>query len=372
MTVARVASSSRCSVLCVLLDYGVNDGDASYVDKEAARHLFLDFIGEPADSGRRRREGVYESYRWGATTKPSGAASAPGVPAADGRQTKLLVLDGRYFQNRSADDMLGPAQWLWLEEQLNDAAPTDLFIITSGLQLVFTDKRIGEGWRLFPKSRAKIFRLISQRKHNRDAMVMFLSGDVHFAEADVTYSCEDASSGEVRVTPFYDFTSSGMTHSVGTQVTPRVAEIAVPWFLHKRPSWAAEMDLAASIEGAYFGLNFGEVHVEWDQQRIVVTIRDRDGKPTPQRYTLPFSALRASTLDASAVPASVAARCAAESVRAVSPAMWVIPGTKAGIVISAAVLTALALMLRWMARAMGCGNDRSGAAGRSPDSRKRR
>lgn len=359
-------------------DYGVNDGDASYVDKEAASQLFLDFIGEPKDSDRRRREGVYESYRWGATTQPSAgagaAASSAVVPAADGRQTKIIVLDGRFFQNRSADDMLGPAQWLWLEAQLNDAAPTDLFIITSGLQLVSTDKRIGEGWRLFPKSRAKIFRLISQRTHNRDAMLLFLSGDVHFAESDVTYSCDESASGQVRVTPLYDFTSSGMTHSVSTQVTSRVAELVVPLFLNRRSSWAADLDPAHSIEGAYLGINFAELSIDWDKHTIVVAIRDGNGNVTPQRYTLPFSALRASTVPAASVPSSVLSVCGVERVRGVSPAMWVIPGTKAGIVISVVILAGLFFLLRFLYRAM-CGGSSGSAVGSAAsrvDSRKQR
>jgi alkaline phosphatase D len=46
-------------------DYGLNDGGKEWRAKEDAQQALLDFLDEPADSPRRRRAGVYESYTYG-------------------------------------------------------------------------------------------------------------------------------------------------------------------------------------------------------------------------------------------------------------------------------------------------------------------
>ncbi|MBL8261319.1 MAG: alkaline phosphatase family protein [Xanthomonadaceae bacterium] len=44
-------------------DFGEDDAGGDYPMKEQSRGIFLDFWGEPADSQRRGRDGVYTSYR---------------------------------------------------------------------------------------------------------------------------------------------------------------------------------------------------------------------------------------------------------------------------------------------------------------------
>ena len=46
-------------------DFGINNGGSDYADKEGSQALLLDFLGEPADSARRQRSGVYTSYTFG-------------------------------------------------------------------------------------------------------------------------------------------------------------------------------------------------------------------------------------------------------------------------------------------------------------------
>jgi alkaline phosphatase D len=46
-------------------DYGMNDLGADWIGREEAQQHFLDFYGEPTDSPRRRRPGVYAAYRFG-------------------------------------------------------------------------------------------------------------------------------------------------------------------------------------------------------------------------------------------------------------------------------------------------------------------
>ena len=46
-------------------DYGENDAGAEYPMKEASRQIFCDFFGEPAESPRRSRDGIYAAYCFG-------------------------------------------------------------------------------------------------------------------------------------------------------------------------------------------------------------------------------------------------------------------------------------------------------------------
>src|SRR5690606_36243460 len=93
-------------------DYGANDAGADYPKRVESQQIFLDFWGDPADSPRRQREGVYDASVFG--------------PA--GKRLQVILLDARYFRDRlqtgerrvggpyvPADDerltMLGEAQW---------------------------------------------------------------------------------------------------------------------------------------------------------------------------------------------------------------------------------------------------------------------
>lgn len=48
-------------------DFGINNGGMEYSDKDGSQALLMDFLGEPADSPRRSREGVYASYTFGSS-----------------------------------------------------------------------------------------------------------------------------------------------------------------------------------------------------------------------------------------------------------------------------------------------------------------
>lgn len=314
-------------------DYGLNDGDRTYPDKEPARQMFLDFIDEPVGSPRRTRDGVYADYLFG--------------PA--GRRTKIILLDTRYNRDGSGDDMLGARQWAWLEQAIDADSEVDLFVLGSSVQLVSTDKRIGEGWRLAPKSRARLFDLFAQRRRNIEAPVVFLSGDIHMAEADVTYTCSNASSSSdsasssVRATPFYEFTSSGLTHSVASHIGETLADLTLgSLILAPRESHAETLDASASVRGWFAGLNFGQVEVDWLERRVTVKIVD-DRAAVRLRYDLPFDALAqttyqleeasesssASSSGIPSLPPLIASRCAEEAARRLAPPMFVIPGVKA-------------------------------------------
>ncbi|MFO0040929.1 MAG: alkaline phosphatase D family protein, partial [Pseudomonadota bacterium] len=61
-------------------DYGENDAGAEYPMKEASRAAFLRFWGEPADSPRVRRDGIYDARVFG----------------PPGKRVQLILLDLRW------------------------------------------------------------------------------------------------------------------------------------------------------------------------------------------------------------------------------------------------------------------------------------
>jgi hypothetical protein len=312
-------------------DYGENDGHGGFADKEPSRHLFLDFVDEPPSSARRSRDGIYVDYLWGPPDQ----------------RVKLILLDGRYNQDPVADDMLGAAQWSWLDDAIH-SDDADLYILATGVQLVSTDKRIGEGWRLKPKSRAKVLDLFSRRTRNRSAGLVFLSGDIHLAEADVTYTCAQLaadSDSSVTVTPFYEFTSSGLTHSVASKVSDLVARNVLPWILNERASHAETLDRKQSIRGFYAGLNFGQIDVDWTERRVKVSMVDVDGKARLE-YTLPFSTLSSTTYrNEMSLPAFLSAKCEEERLREASEPMFVIASVKVAMIVIVLAQLGLAILV---------------------------
>ena len=95
-------------------DYGINDGDKRFAQKKESRDLMFDFLGMPADAKERNREGGYAAHTYG----------------TGDQQVKVILLDGRYFRDTLSridrqyqvnltGQMLGDAQWKWLEKELN-------------------------------------------------------------------------------------------------------------------------------------------------------------------------------------------------------------------------------------------------------------
>ncbi len=179
-------------------DYGINDGGKGFHKKKESRDLMLDFLDVETTAPVREREGGYQSYNIG----------------PEGQQVKVILLDTRYFRDtltkssglnkryepNHEGDMLGEAQWKWLEKELNESE-AQLNIIVSSIQVIAEEHGF-EKWANLPESREKLFQLIA----NSGAKgVFFLSGDRHIGEiskiniSGVPY-------------PVYDITSSGLTH----------------------------------------------------------------------------------------------------------------------------------------------------------------
>jgi alkaline phosphatase D len=213
---AKLAAATRVVGTWDDHDYGVNDGGRSYPRRAESQQAYLDFVGEPTDSARRRQDGIYTSYTLG--TGP--------------QSVKVILLDERYHRDEPGPDgdVLGEAQWAWLEGQLRDS-PSSVHLLGSGTQVIPEDHHF-EKWANFPKARARLFRLLAD---TRARGVMVLSGDRHMAEI----SRIDAP--PLRY-PLWEITSSGLTHSwkPGHDETNR----------HRRGHVLA-------------ALNFGLVEVDW-------------------------------------------------------------------------------------------------------------
>jgi alkaline phosphatase D len=194
-------------------DFGRNDAGSNYVMRVESQKLFLDFMDDPADSPRRKREGIYDSYLFG----------------PPGKRVQVILLDTRYFRSTLATGennvvpsggkyiphpdpnvtMLGEAQWKWLEEQLR--VPAELRIIGSSIQFI-SEFSGAEAWANMPREKQRMLDLLKKTKANG---VLFISGDRHWAE--LSRLDRDG------IYPLYDLTSSALTeeHKRGTPTPNR-------------------------------------------------------------------------------------------------------------------------------------------------------
>jgi alkaline phosphatase D len=242
-------------------DFGEDDAGGDFPQKEASRQVFLEFWAEPADSPRRARDGVYASYLFGPPGKrvqvilldlrynrtplvrqELGARNYRSWAWA--RHKKGLEVPGPYARNPDPRaTMLGERQWQWLERQLEVSA--DLRLIGSSLQ-VLADFPGWEGWSLFAHDQQRLIELIRRKRANG---VVFLSGDMHYAEL---------SKLDVNVPyPLWDLTSSGLTEV-----------------------WPAATPNANRVSDVIREPNFGLVEIDWRGAQTTVTLSIVDQRGT--------------------------------------------------------------------------------------------
>jgi alkaline phosphatase D len=197
-------------------DYGVNDGGKEWKLKDTAVALMFDFLDVPSNDPSRRRPGAYQSY-----LLQDGPASV-----------RIILLDTRYFRDKltpapkgsqqrylsnEAGDILGEAQWRWLDSLLsvNQAKVT---LIGSSIQVLAEDHGY-EKWANFPTARRKLLDLL-----NRDypGEILLMSGDRHIGEFAGGSLLLDDDSATLLVPftevtearrPLFEVTSSGLTHT---------------------------------------------------------------------------------------------------------------------------------------------------------------
>ncbi|MBT5901250.1 MAG: alkaline phosphatase family protein [Opitutaceae bacterium] len=189
-------------------DYGKNDVGRHYPHKAESKEIFLNFFEEPKDSSRYQHEGIYHSvYR-----------------QVGDKIVQIILLDGRTFRDdllkcedqtnkakryfyhldyvpHSDPEMafLGEQQWAWLEGELK--RPADFRVIATGTQFGIEYNGY-EAWANYPHEQERLVQLIHQTQANH---VVFISGDVHYAEIS---KLEHADSY-----PLYDITASGLSQT---------------------------------------------------------------------------------------------------------------------------------------------------------------
>lgn len=181
-------------------DYGENDGGKYFSKKKESKIELLRFLNVPGSDPVFKHAGVYNSHTYGS-----------------GKQrVKVILLDTRTFRDtviasktpeRRYDpnpdgDVLGEEQWSWLEKELSDSDAA-VHLLGSSIQLLSNEHGY-EKWGNFPKARKRMLNLLA-RLNVRNLLV--ISGDRHSAEIskmDVPGMTH----------PVYDFTSSGLTHTI--------------------------------------------------------------------------------------------------------------------------------------------------------------
>ncbi len=212
-------------------DYGQNNAGSWYAKKAESQQLALDFMDVPPDDPRRTREGIYGSYTFG----------------PEGKQVKVLLIDDRYHADKPGPraNLLGEAQWQWLQEELL-ASKAQLNLIVSGIQ-VLPEQHKYEKWSNFAKTRQALLYFILEKEIPG---VVFLSGDRHIHEISVKSDSE---------TPYalVDITSSGMTHV---------------W-----RNFPGEPNYYRHGPG-HDELGFGLMTIDWDAEPATVTFQIRDAE----------------------------------------------------------------------------------------------
>lgn len=188
-------------------DYGRNDSGVHYPYKQQSKDIFMSHFNVSPDHEMRKHDGIYHTN----------------YIEKNGKVVQLIMLDVRYFRNNlllydgkskmqrdhyfytldymphtsSDSTLLGKAQWAWLEGELKK--PADVRVICSGSQFGIEYNGY-EAWANFPHEQQKLLKLIKSTKANG---VLFITGDVHYAEISKLQ--------EEGLYPIYDVTASGIT-----------------------------------------------------------------------------------------------------------------------------------------------------------------
>lgn len=206
-------------------DYGHNDVGKEFPSKEESKQIFLRFWGEEYNQSRQSHPGIYTSYYFGDSA----------------HRVQVILLDLRTFRDKlktendyyvpnfdSTAELLGDEQWTWLAHELEQ--PARLRIIGSSSRFA-TEADGGECWGNFPFELQRMFTIIKTKQANG---IVFISGDIHFAEL-----CKRQEPG---LYPLYDFTAS-------------------PLARHANDPWPNTWQVAT----APVGYNFGLIEIDWQQ-----------------------------------------------------------------------------------------------------------
>ena len=225
-------------------DFGLNDAGGDWPRKQASEDLFEYVWAVPEDDVRRSRPGVYFEQTVG----------------PEGRRVQFIVLDtrffrspikrsetrvphGRYQQHMGDNDMLGEAQWQWLEDVLRK--PADVRVIASSIQVVASG-HAWEAWHVMPDERTRFYELLNEVKPNG---VVLISGNRHFSAIyketeNVPY-------------PIWEVTASSLNRPLSDMVSNIVIEPG--------PKRMGE---------PFYDANFGIIDIDWAAEQVLLQVRD--------------------------------------------------------------------------------------------------
>lgn len=272
-------------------DYGMNDLGADWFGRAEAQQHFLDFYGEPADSPRRRRPGIYAAYRFG----------------PPGRVIQVILLDTRYFRSplvrgdsRESDwvdgrrgpylpatdpqaTLLGAEQWQWLEAVLRE--PADLRLLVSSIQVIPDDHRF-EKWGNFPRERRRLLQLLAT---TGDGGVIILSGDRHAGELSQFDPAREPEGRDLDPHyPLFELTSSALTRSAPTSFSGQLAATAPKPMVFRH-------ELNRHRVGSLLPYNhFGLITVDWEARTgpLLTLALHLDHGEEVLRHRVPLASLR--------------------------------------------------------------------------------
>jgi alkaline phosphatase D len=162
-------------------DFGPNDADRSFINKDITLQAFKDFWANP-NYGVQGRSGITSQFNY--------------------QDIEFFLLDNRYF--RSPNDrktgereILGKAQIEWLVDALVNSKATFKFVVVGGQFL--SDAAVYENHATYPAERSYLLDLLEKEELKN---IVFLTGDRHKTElSQLTFK---------NGTTLYDFTSSPM------------------------------------------------------------------------------------------------------------------------------------------------------------------
>ncbi len=230
-------------------DYGKNDVGANLPFKETSKDFFMQFWNVKKNDKRWLRDGIYYSQIFGPV----------------GKRVQIIVLDTRWFRSDlkvgnsntkgrgpylpnfdKTSTILGSTQWSWLSEKLSEEA--EIRFIVSSIQIM-ADQHRWEKWGNFPHEKQKLYQLLNQ-KHLRN--IIFITGDRHFG---AIYR-EKLPGGGAR----HEITASSLTNGFRGR----------------------EIDDPLRVGKIYPNINFGTAEIDWEAEKITLTIRDQNGSPKIQ------------------------------------------------------------------------------------------
>ena len=228
-------------------DYGTNDGGRDFPFKQYAELIHETFWGLVDDE-----VGQYPGTYYERTFGP------------EGQRVQVIVLDTRFFRSDltptddygaegkerympapegSYQDMLGSAQWTWLQNRLQDEA--ELRFIVSSVQVMPTVHG-WESWDKLPAERERLFELV---RESDAGGVVFLSGDRHTG---------------------FIYEEQGVLPYEANELTASSLNVA---FAEESP----EMD-PRQVGAPFPPENYGEVEIDWQGRQLSLLLKNSEGE----------------------------------------------------------------------------------------------